>query len=285
MRAVAGGLTMAALWLGSPLRAEEPAAPVPTAVPAAELDQRISEVIRQPEYSWREPRERVPTGDTAGFLAAFFEDVGKWLEDSMRWLGKAMRRLERWLERLLRRDDRPQEEREGLDWQNVLRVSVFLILAATASLLGIVVYRLWRGRRRPPPVAARPLPGAAQLLQEESTAAELPYEEWVRLAGNLMSQGDWRLSARALFLASLSLLAYRDVIRLARHKSNRDYLRESSRRARDRADVAAALGDSIGVIERVWYGCHAADAATVTRMQQNHERLLAALPTPGKEAA
>jgi len=282
---LAGILTVVAgLWGAAPLSAAD--APASGGgVPAAELDGRISEVIRQPEYSWREARERAPAGETSGMLEAFFADVAQWMERGTRWLEKRMRRLERWLERLLRQDDRTKAEGDGLDWQNVLRVSVFLILAATASLLGIVVYRLWKGRRRAPPVAARPSPTPEQLMQEESAAAELPYEEWVRLARGLLGQGDWRLSARALFLASLSFLAYRDVIRLARHKSNRDYLRESARRARDRAEVAAALADSIGVIERVWYGNHAADAGTVGRMEQNHERLRAALPAPGKEAA
>ena len=79
-------------------------------------------------------------------------------------------------------------------------------------------------------------------LNEESvTADQLPEDGWLQLARELMERGELRLALRASYLAGLAHLGHRELIHLARHKSNRDYDRELHRRARAQRRAARRL--------------------------------------------
>jgi hypothetical protein len=84
-----------------------------------------------------------------------------------------------------------------------------------------------------------------------------------------------RLALRAFFLSGLAHLAAREVLTLARHKSNRDYEAELRRRARDQPPLLEAFAQNIAVVERVWYGQHAVDAEALRNFELNLERIRA----------
>ena len=71
-----------------------------------------------------------------------------------------------------------------------------------------------------------------------------------------MQEGDFRGALRAAFLSLLSRLAAGDFIRVARAKSNQDYMNELRRRAHARPDCLAAFKAGMEVFEPVWYGEH-----------------------------
>jgi hypothetical protein len=79
------------------------------------------------------------------------------------------------------------------------------------------------------------------------------------------------MAMRALFLAELSHLARRELIVLARYKSNRDYHGELRRRRPDQSSLHRAFGNSLHYFEQVWYGCHAPDSEALSRVQQDFE--------------
>ena len=68
----------------------------------------------------------------------------------------------------------------------------------------------------------------------------LPANRWLDLAKELMAKGSLRLAMRALYLATLSYFAERELVTVEIYKSNRDYERELQRRLADqrRSDLS-----------------------------------------------
>ena len=70
----------------------------------------------------------------------------------------------------------------------------------------------------------------------------------------LMEEGNPRLALRAMYLASLAMLAEGSRISIAKFKSNMDYQRELARRCHSMPQLLDAFGRNVGVFESVWYG-------------------------------
>mgnify|MGYP001549225032 CR=1 FL=1 len=98
---------------------------------------------------------------------------------------------------------------------------------------------------------------------------------WAKLARELLERGEFRLAMRAFYLASLAHLAARNLVSLARFKSNYDYERELRRRAHAFPDLLAVFGDNLSVFERIWYGMHEVNDELVRQFAINVERLKA----------
>ena len=98
----------------------------------------------------------------------------------------------------------------------------------------------------------------------------------MKLASELMEHGELRLALRALFLGTLADLAKRNLVNLARFKSNRDYERELQRRSHSSPDLLSAFGDNVAALERVWYGRHEVHPDLVSRFVANVNLIKAA---------
>ena len=101
----------------------------------------------------------------------------------------------------------------------------------------------------------------------------MPEDEWLKLAGELLNQGDLRLALRAFYLATLAHLAAREIVSIARFKSNHDYEREVSRRARGSPDLHAAFTANVVSFDRVWYGLYDVTAEMLAQFRSNYERI------------
>jgi len=162
---------------------------------------------------------------------------------------------------------------------------LFVLLALSASVLAMLLYRAWRkGRAGPRQVQAQPVVTAAALLRDEVAADRLPADEWMALARDLLARGETRLGLRAMFLGALAHLAHAGRLTVARCKSNRDYRRELERKAHDLPEVLAAFGQNVQIVERIWYGAHAATSAQVVTFTTNQTRILTVQPSPGSAA-
>jgi len=74
------------------------------------------------------------------------------------------------------------------------------------------------------------------------------------LARELLGRGELRLALRAFYFASLAHLAQRNLIQLAKFKSNRDYERELRRRGHAFPDLLSLFSENVSVFDRIWYG-------------------------------
>ncbi len=256
----------------APLRAAQP--PVPSApVAPAELDRRIDDVLQRREYTWRAPREKV-TEARKGWLDSWLEGVGKTIRGWIASLQKNAERFFRWLfERWLGTESSGRDG-EGHAWGAGARA---LVWAALALSIGFLAWALWRSLRgkRVPLAVAQPITAVPDLHAPDVAADELPEDGWLQLARDLAARGELSLALRAMWLAGLAHLGHRDLLRIARHKSNREYARELQRRARSRDQLLTAFDDNLAAFERAWYGKHEVTRAIFDQCVGNLERMRA----------
>lgn len=257
----------------SPAAAAEPAAPpAPNQTFAPDqLDHAISDVIARSKYSWRMPREKTEASDTQkpGVLARFFEGIGNWMKDTLKTMAK-------WLERIFQKifGRLPSPGSPDFNWAVTKQMLLFGLLALVASALALLAIRFWRRRRNQPEIpTAEAVQAMPDLTDEHVAADQLPEDGWSKLARELLAGGEFRLALRAFYLASLAHLAERNLLSLARFKSNRDYERELQRRAHAFPQVVDWFGENVSAFDRVWYGRHEATGEVVNQFAANVERI------------
>ena len=262
----------------SPMAAAEPneTRQSPTVnVPAEKLERTIGEVLQQREYSWRLPREKNAVAkEEKGWLGQFIDSVTETIEGALKKAGD-------WLEDLWRWIFKPPSIKPGpspvLDWTAALKALLILLIVVCAGFLAFLIVRFWQRWRHVPAIAAAaPAAAPPDLTDENVGADQLPEDGWLRMGRELMGAGDLRLALRAFYLASLAHLAERNLIALARFKSNRDYTRELQRRGHALPQLVSLFGENVPIFERVWYGRHEVSPELVGEFSGRVERMRAA---------
>lgn len=295
-RAVAAaslGLTLiwvAATGIGAPATsapATPPAStstPTNTRVPPAELNRSIDEVLARREFAWRERR------------AAAADTKESWLRRFFRWLGDLFERWERWWRKLFPKRRVVINEPTLPSGPGLSFLALKPLAYTTGAILLLVtvfylVKALLDARRARAALAGRAAPAGsgaaapdADLTDENLLANQLPEDDWLRLARELLARGERRLALRAFYLSTLALLAGRGLVGIARHKTNGDYLGEVRRRAGRRAAAAAenpplpaTFEHMVRSFERSWYGRHEAGDEAVAALLTDREAITAEL--------
>jgi hypothetical protein len=244
-------------------------------VPAREVRAVVASEMNSTIYEWRQPRIPLPENHEPGFLAP----VGDAIMESLRWLGEqiqaAFETLQEWLQKLI-----PSIKPENASSQSFFReadpllLALYLISGLGLSLAGIWLYRSWRRRlKREKPIMDEVVT-VPDLEAEDVSADELPADRWTALAHDLLAKGEVRLALRALVLGALARLADDGYLKLARYKSNRDYLREIFQRGQELAEVRSALDANMTTMEGIWYGDHTVDGESITLFLAHHERIM-----------
>jgi hypothetical protein len=257
----------------APIPSKQPHVPE-TGVGAEDLDRTIRDVLQQPKYTWRMPRERpkeTQAGDR-GVIERFFDRAGELIQG---WLKKIAERLGSWLRKLsMRSRPIPAGGGSGYGWVVMVHLLVYVLIVAVALGLVWLIYRLWRDWRRPAATMAAQPPQRLPDLSDENVGPEqLPEDGWTTLARELLARGELRLALRAFYLASLASLAARNLISLARFKSNRDYERELRRRGHALPEMLALFGEAVAVFDRSWYGRHQVDDQLVSDFAAKVEQM------------
>jgi hypothetical protein len=111
------------------------------------------------------------------------------------------------------------------------------------------------------------------LSDENLGADQLPEEGWMKVGYDLLAQGKLRLALRAFYLASLAQLASKNLIQLARFKSNSDYERELRKRAHALPGLVNSFGDNSQLFDRTWYGRYEINPDAVTGFAAKVEQM------------
>ncbi len=262
----------------SPSPAAAPAKAAPsTAIPPPTLDKAINHVLHQPKYTWRLPREKIIADDSGDgvvlrFLKKVLKTLGHWLGNAVRWIFDAFQWL---LDKIFGHTPFHQgASKSGTGWMSALQIFFFLLLAAVICSLVILLMRAWQRRyRQPTAVASVAIAPAPDLTDENTGADQLPEDGWIKLGRELLGRGELRLALRAFYFASLAHLAARNLLTIAKFKSNRDYERELSRRGHALPNLLSLFCENVSVFDRSWYGLHDVDAEMVGRFLTNVERI------------
>jgi hypothetical protein len=138
----------------------------------------------------------------------------------------------------------------------------------------VVAWRTWKNRdKQSLNVHAEIVKAKPDIEKETTTAVELPEDGWLALAQELMERGELRLALRAIFLASLALLARHNFISIAVFKSNRDYKLELERRRHSKPGMLDIFSQSAAIYESVWYGTHEPKQELIQHLMSNEEKL------------
>jgi hypothetical protein len=199
------------------------------------LDQKIDTVIHESRYTWKMPRT-APPGAEDGILKRF------WMA-TFRFLRNTIRTVADWIERLLDwifGDSGQSSKLSAFDrLSHALPYLLVLLAAGVAIAIG---FRVWRHKKAPVPVVATVVTATPDIADENVGADQLPEDGWSALGRDLLERGEYRLAIRAFYLATLAHLAQRNLIGIARFKSNRDYEIELRRRAHAIPGMLALFG-------------------------------------------
>lgn len=184
--------------------------------------QKLAEILSRQEYQKPEAKEE-----------SLFQ---KWWREFWEWLQKQFPRP----------NISPSEGANLAPLRLVLQVVVF------AALIGLIGFLLWRfvpyfsnrsGPKKKKGKRDRVILG--ETIGDDESAADI-FDQ----AELLARKGDLRGAIRKGYIAVLCELGDRKIVRLARHKTNRDYLRDV--RKRDR--IYDGMYDLTSDFERNWYG-------------------------------
>ncbi|SHJ23611.1 hypothetical protein SAMN02745216_01270 [Desulfatibacillum alkenivorans DSM 16219] len=268
------------LFSGGRAMAEEAGAPRQT-IDQPQLEKSIHDVMEQPVFSWRLPKELAPEPEQEqGFLAKAAKWVLEKLKIAMESIVDGVRAFWKWIENLLpKMDPKPRERKQydsNIDWLNALKIVLWVLLII--ALVGLILWFVKTLRQKNRALEshaeeAEPLP-ELDIMDEEITADRLSTNAWLDMARDLMAQGAHLEALRAYYLAALAQLAQADMISIAKYKSNREYNTELHRKARDKKELLELFGGAVKIFEKHWYGLYPVDRDIVGNFASSQERIM-----------
>ncbi len=235
----------------------------PTSERGTELDHSIARVLKRAEYTWRSPRPKAEKSRP--------EESALW-QRIRDWGKKTARALLDWLEKLF---GSKRAATGGGKFSFTTEGFIYILIAAVLAIIGILVWLLWRTRSRATSAELDATPAAPipDLARDDVAGDELPVDGWMKLGLELLERGELRLAMRAFYLSSLAHLAGRNLVSIARFKSNRDYERELLRRSHALPDLSKTFSENVSVFDRVWYGTHDINGDLLQHFRTNVERI------------
>ena len=253
-------LLILALCTAPPARAQQTPAPQPAA-PALnqrQLDRSIDDVLKRSEFTWRlppSPHRQENKSWIMRTLSAWFDKMAEWWDHLIDWLNEKARS---------HRVNAPEKGRPP-----ALRPWYYALGGAIVVITLFAFLRSFRRRKGAAAQAEAIVVATPDLTSEETSADQLPADEWLRTARECAARNDVRLAVRAFYLATLAYLGGSSLIAIGRGKTNQEYQRELRRRAKARPEILPAFSDTVGIFERSWYGLYDVDADAMARVEAN----------------
>lgn len=235
------------------------------------LDRQIERVLQNPEFNWRQPS--APAHDSK--KDSFLEQIMSSIHQMMLFLGNTVDRLLKSLLDLL--DPKHLFAQPGAPEtplsSGVFNTLGYILWAAFAGTLILFAFRILKLKmiKRPELIAA--VPPKPDITNEAVAADQLPDDEWLALAREMIVAGAYRQAQRALFLAILSYLASHGLITVERWKSNSDYEKELGRKAKHLSELPPLFAQCRLDFERCWYGANSVTPEDLEEYTSIYERI------------
>jgi Domain of unknown function (DUF4129) len=181
------------------------------------------------------------------------------------WLQRKWREFWEWIWQVTPRPERQRQEAAGSPL--ISTTLLYIIVAVALVLIGFLIYRFgpflakrFRERERKEK--------KSRLILGETIAADETSQIIFSEAENLAREGNLRGAIRKGYIALLCELSDRKLIGLARHKTNRDYLRDVQKRK----NLHQNMNELTNNFERNWYGLQKTDERDWDEFKQNYQQ-------------
>lgn len=237
------------------------------------LDSAIEKTLKQREYTWRMPKEIIDEDAKAGSLDIF----ALWVKDKLKFLKTNIKswwkQINNWFKKLF--PDRGNQLPSGGLWHSSVYFILYITLALLLCALALIIWRQFQNRKNPAVrTEGQAIPSTPDLTNDFVDPVELPVERWLNMGYELMRKQNMRLALRAFYLAVLSHLADKNLITIARYKTNMDYVLELKRRAHEHHELINLFSLNVRVFDKSWYGMHEVTAAILENFIDNRERMI-----------
>ena len=167
----------------------------------------------------------------------------KILDKIAEFLSKIWEKINEWLEKLLSRMHINFGSGSGAEGaKTAAKIIMIILIVAVIVVVTILLIKVFRRGKIKKMIAA-----------EDKELAEYSHDPdaALTLAEKYRAEGQTRLSFRYLFINLLTELNKREIIRIARYKTNRSYMKEAA--ASSKTNVAD-IRPFFDTFNRVWYG-------------------------------
>jgi uncharacterized protein DUF4129 len=250
-------------------------------VSPADLETAVHQAMQSPEYDWRFPP--APAAANTPWIVNIVDRMMKAVGRAADSVRHVIGQLFRWVMDQLFPKSSGQNggapPGAGLNW--TVAALIALVVCAGALLA-------WRRQRRRGSRRQDPTPRFAaevRLDAPDLTADLLSEDRWLELADRCVTEQNFRLALRALYLASLAWLGRRDVLSIHPGKTNHQYETELARRTRSFPAARSLFAGNIVAFERAWYGLHTVSIEEVVEFRQRAEELKSTLMSSAGVAA
>lgn len=137
-----------------------------------------------------------------------------------------------------------------------------ILVGLGLAVLAVALWQFWLLRQEVRPPRAKPQSGASPAPPEEMTRPyDQPMAAWLRRAEELARAGNYLEAVRALYLAVLSLLHRKHLLRVEPTRTNGEYAQQLRRAPEAPPDLHVPFEQLTGLFEVKWYGERACAAA------------------------
>jgi hypothetical protein len=185
---------------------------------------KLAEILQREEY--QKPEEKQPS-----LFEKLFDRVMKWLEE------------------MFPRSNAPVEASDNSGFSSLAFILQMLLYAVILGVIGFLVYRfapLFANKYR----AREKREKKERVVLGERLAANETAQNLFAEAERLAAAGNLRGAIRKGYIAFLCELSDRKIIGLSQHKTNRDYLRDVSKKDELYENMSGLTNN----YERHWYG-------------------------------
>ncbi len=239
----------------------------------ASFDESLRREMSDPDYLWKLDRDYAFVPDNVRQLNAVTRFLGQVYDVLSKWFEKirnVIRKLRDWWHDLITPDMPNASATASGGSISQSELAAFMLAAATV-LLAFLLIRVRRRMRRIDAPDSVDIHTPEEPESDAERAAALPESDWIEAAERLLCEGDRRGALRAFYYAVLACLATMNLLVLARHKVDREYLTELRRRAEHKPGLESEFRDVVYAFQAFRYGDRDVTVDGIERFRQLQE--------------
>ncbi|MCP4269548.1 MAG: hypothetical protein GY777_28920 [Candidatus Brocadiaceae bacterium] len=221
------------------------------------LDKAINSEMQHPKYKWKLPKVHSQLNNTP--RPRFVQKTVDWFKSILDWIGEKIEAIINWL--IDRFKNSPESDvKDSTTWFDKLTAGKAIVILLSGIVLVVLFailakYNFFRQIKNEQKNEID-IDTPPDIKDENITADQLPDDEWVAMAKDLLAKGEKTLALRAYFLSTLSQLGQKKLITIKLFKTNRDYLNEVINKTHVFPMLSTPFNQNVKLFEHAWYGLH-----------------------------